>query len=83
MVVADLDKCVGCGLCQMVCPRQALNAWGYVRIDRDRCNDCHGGLHRSEEDAPLGDRAIALDTTSMLRRRACIENCPVEALSVE
>ncbi len=83
MVVADLDRCVGCGLCQMVCPRQALNAWGYVRIDRDRCNDCYGGLHQSEDNAPLSERENALDTTRILRRRACIENCPVEALSAE
>jgi len=83
MVVVDLDKCVGCGLCQMACPREALWAWGHVHIDPDRCTDCYGGLHQFRENAPLNDRVIALDTTCTLWGRACVENCPVEALSVE
>lgn len=83
MVVADLDKCVGCGLCQMVCPREALFARGHVRINRDRCTDCYGGLHQVETDTPPGDRAVAPDRTRTHRQRVCIENCPVDALSVE
>jgi len=83
MVVVNLDKCVGCGLCQMSCPREALYAWGYVRIERDRCTDCYGGLHQFEKNSPLEERDVSLDVTRTLWRRACIENCPVEALSVE
>ena len=83
MVVVDLDRCVGCGLCQMACPREALYAWGYVRIDSNRCTDCYGGIHQFEENSPPGDKTITLDSMHTLWQRACIENCPVEALSIE
>ena len=83
MVVADLDKCVGCGYCQTVCPREALCAWGHVNIDSNRCTDCYDGLHQFEENASLSDRVVILDITITHWQRACIENCPVGALSVE
>ena len=83
MVVVNLDRCVGCGLCQMACPREALYAWGYTRIDKNRCTDCYGGLHQFENREAPENRMMTLDTTRTLWRRACIENCPVEALSVE
>ena len=83
MVVADLEKCVGCGYCQVVCPREALYVWGHTHINRQRCTDCYDGLHQFEENVPLSDRAKILDTTCTLWQRDYIENCPVEALSVE
>ncbi len=40
MVVSDLEKCAGCGCCQMVCPAEALKVYGRIRIEADRCTDC-------------------------------------------
>jgi ferredoxin len=83
MVVIDLDKCVGCGFCQMVCPREASRVWGYSKIDETRCTDCYGGLHQFEENTPIRDKQEVLDISRTLWTRACIENCPVEALRVK
>lgn len=34
------EKCVGCGMCVMVCPEEALAVWGLVEVDRKKCTDC-------------------------------------------
>jgi ferredoxin len=67
----------------MACPREALHAWGHVHIDSDRCSDCYGGIHQFEENRSLKNRDETLDIRHTLWRRACVENCPVEALSIE
>ena len=38
----DVDKCVGCGMCTMVCPHRVfVKDDGKVRIqDRDSCMEC-------------------------------------------
>lgn len=81
MVVADLEKCVGCGCCQVVCPREAPFAWAHARIDANLCTDCYDGLHQFEENVPSADKTILLDKELTSWQRACIENCPVGALS--
>lgn len=83
MVIVDLKKCVGCGTCQIVCPREAIYAWTQARVDRTRCTDCYEGLHYFEKNTPLSDRMIIRDTTRTLWQRACIESCPQEALICE
>ena len=40
MLVVNGDKCVGCGLCVSLCPRDALKAWGLCHVDVDKCNEC-------------------------------------------
>jgi ferredoxin len=83
MVIADFEKCVGCGYCQVVCPREAPHAWAYTRVDKNRCTDCYEGIYRFEENAAPANRSIVLDKTHTTWQRACIENCPVGALSVD
>ncbi len=83
MVSVDLDRCVGCGCCQIVCPREACHVWGHSRIDPNLCTDCYDGLHQFEMNMPFKDRLEVLDTARTFWERACIENCPVEALSPE
>jgi ferredoxin len=36
------DKCIGCGMCLVVCPHEVLKRWnGRVQIgDRDACMEC-------------------------------------------
>ncbi len=40
MVVVDVDKCVGCGVCTHFCPMDALEAWGVTVVNRDKCSGC-------------------------------------------
>jgi ferredoxin len=82
VIAVDDSKCVGCGICNIVCPREALRAWGYLEINRERCTDCYGGLHQFGQNLPQSDKRSLLDTSKTLWRRACVENCPVDALSV-
>jgi ferredoxin len=82
VIAVDDSKCVACGICNMACPREALRAWGNLEINRDRCTDCYGGLHQWEQNAPPDDKGSVLDTSRNLWRRACVESCPVNALSV-
>ena len=38
----DQGACVGCGLCEMVCPQRVLSVQDHKAriIDRDRCMEC-------------------------------------------
>lgn len=39
---ADRERCVACGACTKVCPREALHIWKgcYAEVDIDRCVGC-------------------------------------------
>jgi ferredoxin len=82
-VVADLDKCVGCGYCQMVCPREALRAYGHIYIDKDRCTECYEGVHRFDKNEPISDRKATLDQSFTHWWQLCLYTCPMGALSLE
>ncbi|MEE4352920.1 MAG: 4Fe-4S binding protein [Desulfatiglans sp.] len=40
MLVADAEKCAGCGLCVPFCPNEALRVWGTVVIVEENCSEC-------------------------------------------
>ena len=40
MIVINEAKCVGCGYCNIVCPTEALKAWGVNQLDEEKCTDC-------------------------------------------
>jgi len=41
MIYIDDEKCAGCGVCEDVCPVEAIRVSdGVARIDQDRCNEC-------------------------------------------
>ena len=83
MVVVDEKRCAGGGYCVVSCPREALEAWGIVRIDRDKCSDCFGGIHDFSGAVSPADRDSVLEGARSFGERQCIINCPADALSVE
>jgi ferredoxin len=83
MIVCDEGKCVACGQCMAFCPREALEAWGHLHIDPEKCSDCFGGVYRFGENAPIADKQTLLSPEKTVWARLCTKYCPVGALSVE
>ena len=81
MIVVDTNKCVGCGRCITFCPREALTAWGYVKVDESKCTDCFGGIYQIEERCGFHEIKTIIDQNKDVWTRLCVENCPVNALS--
>ncbi len=77
-VLVDEKKCVGCGLCVISCPREAIRAYGVAMIDENRCSECFGGM------ALLGDLSISQRSTFLKKDKnwckACMRHCPVKAI---
>ncbi len=40
MVVVNEKKCVGCGICACICPVNALEGYGTIRLNREVCTEC-------------------------------------------
>lgn len=37
----DADQCIGCGMCEMVCPHRVLSVDSVAKVvDRDACMEC-------------------------------------------
>ena len=34
------ELCVGCGQCELVCPEEAIRAWGIAEVDEEICTEC-------------------------------------------
>jgi len=67
MIYVDDEKCAGCGVCEDVCPVEAI--WvsdGVARIDQDRCNECEACVEACPNEAilvviePAEEKAISL-----------------------
>ena len=39
-VVVNQERCVGCGICVIFCPLDAIEGLGIVEINREICSDC-------------------------------------------
>ena len=50
----DLERCVGCGTCQDVCPTGAISVEEIARVDPKLCTGCG----RCEEQCPRGALAL-------------------------
>lgn len=48
----DEDRCVACGACTKVCPKEALSVWRgcYALVDTERCVGCG----KCEKTCPAG-----------------------------
>jgi Fe-S-cluster-containing hydrogenase component 2 len=54
MIYVDGEKCAGCGICEDVCPVEAVRVSdGVARIDQDRCNECEACLEACPNEAIL------------------------------
>ena len=67
MIYVDVEKCVGCGVCEDVCLLEAVQASnGVARIDQDRCNECEACVEACPNEAilvviePAQERAVSL-----------------------
>jgi ferredoxin len=67
MIYVDDEKCAGCGVCEDVCPLEAI--WvrdGVARIDQDRCNECEACVEACPNEAilmviePAEEKALSL-----------------------
>ena len=54
MIYIDGEKCAGCGVCEDVCPIEAVRVSdGVARIDQDRCNECEACVEACPNEAIL------------------------------
>jgi Fe-S-cluster-containing hydrogenase component 2 len=67
MIYVDEEKCAGCGVCEDVCPLEAIRVRdGVARIDQDRCNECEACVEACPNEAilmviePAEEKAISL-----------------------
>jgi ferredoxin len=67
MIYVDGEKCTGCGVCEDVCPVEAVRVSdGVARIDQDRCNECEACVEACPDEAilvviePAEEKALSL-----------------------
>jgi ferredoxin len=67
MIYVDGEKCAGCGVCEDVCPVEAIRVSdGVAHIDQDRCNECEACVEACPNEAilvmiePVEEKAISL-----------------------
>ena len=67
MIYVDGEKCAGCGVCEDVCPVEAVRVSdGVARIDQDGCNECEACVEACPNEAilvviePAKEKALSL-----------------------
>jgi ferredoxin len=76
--VIDEKKCVGCGICAAVCPREAIRTYGIAAIDENKCSKCYGGIGTIGNLTPARRNPFFKEEKNW--RKACLRNCPARAV---
>jgi ferredoxin len=75
-VIVNEKICVGCGMCALTCPREAIRTFGVSVIDPNKCSECYGGMGFLS-DLPRNKASLKKEVTW---RKACVRHCPVKAI---
>ncbi len=79
MIYVDGEKCAGCGVCEDVCPVEAVRVSdGVARIDQDRCNECEACVEACPNEAILVVIEPAEEKAISLREQPAPEVAPAE-----
>jgi len=79
MIYVDGEKCAGCGVCEDVCPVEAIRVNdGVARIDQDRCNECEACVEACPNEAILVVIEPAEEKAISLREQPAPEVAPAE-----
>jgi len=79
MIYIDGEKCAGCGVCEGVCPVEAVRVSdGVARIDQDRCNECEACVEACPNEAILVVIEPAEEKAISLREQPVPEVAPAE-----
>ncbi len=90
MIYVDSEKCAGCGVCENVCPVEAIRVTdGVASIDQNRCNECEACVEACPNEAilvviePAEEKAISpYDAGLQIRReQKTLQPAPEVALA--
>ena len=82
MIYVDGEKCAGCGVCEDVCPVEAIRVSdGMARIDQDRCNECEACVEACPNEAILVMIEPAEEKAISLRKSSLLQSAPEVALA--
>ena len=84
MLMLDEAECVGCGQCHLICPEEAITAWGLAVIDRDKCTECLECINICPAGAAkLNKDSVWIDKDICIHCMCCHEACRFQAIKIK